>query len=143
MQQPTPRLERLLTFFVSSPTMRLLRSPQAPYIVAFLNATFKDAGKITWGHNDLAARLADFQDQLDQSRLDQSQPDPNQQSSQNQQSGVGVLRESAEAYLQRWSTGEVRWLRRRLAAATAEPVYELSPQSECVLRFVSEMLDQR
>lgn len=117
-------LDRLLAFFATSPSVRLLRSPHAPYILHFLDATFKESGQITWPHSELAARLTTFQDNI-------------------HADGSDALRDRAEAYLTDWTSGDSRWLARRLEAGVNEPVYELSPHTEVVLRFLREVLQKR
>jgi hypothetical protein len=127
------QLERLIAFFATSPAIRLLRSPNAPYIVDFLNQSFKDSGSeagrlgvasLTWRHSELVSRLAGFQERINAE-------------------GADVLRNRAEAYLSDWSSGDTRWLARRLEAGVDEPVYELSPHTEVVLRFLREILQKR
>src|SRR5690606_11077206 len=46
-------------------------------------------------------------------------------------------------YLTDWCTGESRWLSRHLESGVNEPIYELSPHAEVVLRFLRDALDQR
>ena len=53
-----------------------------------------------------------------------------------------VLREQAETYLTQWSTGDTRWLRRYYDSQSAESVYQLTPHTEDVLRFLTEILER-
>ena len=51
-------LERLQVYFETSPALRLLRSPNAAFIVDFLDQQFKRAGRIAVPFSDLHAALA-------------------------------------------------------------------------------------
>ena len=117
------KLDRLETFFTTSPSARLLRSQNAAYVVHFLHRTFKDWGNIILPHSDLVAKLAAFQDEL---RL----------------AGADVLRDRAETYVTAWSAGDSRWLRRFLDTDHEEAIYELSTHTEDVLKFLGEVLDR-
>lgn len=117
------QLERLVAYFSSSPAVRLLRAVQAAEIVYFLHEQFKGSGQITCRHSELVARLTAYQEQL-------------------QSSGTEALRDRAESYLNAWCSGDSRWLVRRMEAGVNEPVYELSPHSEDVLKFLSDVLER-
>jgi hypothetical protein len=117
------KLDRLITFFATNPSAKLLRSPHAPYIVHFLHEQFKKDAELASLHSSLQQRLAQYLDELHE-----TEPD--------------VLRERAESYLNSWSTGETRWLRRYYDADHSESVYELTPHSEDVLTFLTEILDR-
>lgn len=119
------QLERLLSFFDTSPAIRLLRSVHAPYVAYFLELHFKESGAITWGHSELLVRLTEFQEQL------------------RQEGNEETLRDRPEAYLNDWSGGATRWLVRRLEGSISEPVYELSVHAEQVLKFLRDILGQR
>ncbi|MEZ6077597.1 MAG: DUF3375 family protein [Pirellulaceae bacterium] len=111
----------LQRFFHSSPAMHLLRSPNAPWIVAFLHQQFKSSGQITWLHSPLAAQL--------ETTLRELQAETN---------GAPQTRLSGEAYLNNWSSGDCRWLKRFIDESHPEPVYQLTPDAELVLAFVSK-----
>ena len=117
------KLERLEAFFSTSPAARLLRSPNAAPVVCFLQQTFKDSGLIALPHSELVARLGGFQQEL-------------------RDMGSEGLRDQPESYLTVWCSGDSRWLRRFLDAEHTEALYELSPHSEDVLKFLSEILDR-
>lgn len=117
------KLDRLITFFSSNPSAKLLRSPHAPYIVHFLHLHFKDRGALASLHSELQQQLSRYLDELHE-----TEPE--------------VLRERADAYLNAWSTGETRWLRRYFDAQHAESVYQLTPHAEDVLTFLTEVLDR-
>jgi hypothetical protein len=116
-------LERLQSFFNTSPAAKLLRSPHAAQIIYFLFRHFKETGAITWPQSQLQQRLSEYLEQIHE-----TEPE--------------ILRERADAYLTAWSTGDSRWLRRFFDTAHAEPVYELTPHTEDVLRFLSEALNR-
>lgn len=111
----------LLMHFESSPAVRLLRAGNAPYVIAFLHAQFKQAGTITIPHSDLLPSLGSFQEELQQSYPD-------------------ALKDKAETYLTDWSSRDKLWLHRFLEAGRDEPVYQLTPHSEDVIEFIDKSL---
>ncbi|MCA9262853.1 MAG: DUF3375 family protein [Planctomycetales bacterium] len=117
------KLERLVTFFETSPAAKLLRSPHAPYVIYFLNMHFKTAANLTLLHSEIQRHLTAFLDQLHETTPE-------------------VMRERADAYLTQWSTGDNRWLARHYNTANAEPSYQLTPHSEDVLTFLTEVLER-
>ncbi|MBI4463822.1 MAG: DUF3375 domain-containing protein, partial [Acidobacteria bacterium] len=117
------RLEKLLTYFETSPALRLLRSPNAPFIVDFLTREFKQAGRIAIPHSDLQAALLDYQEELRGAYPDKL-PSP------------------ADVYLAEWCSHDALWLRRFLEAGRAEAVYQLTPHTEDVLVFMDRALDK-
>jgi len=117
------KLDRLLTFFLTNPSAKLLRATHAPHIVYFLNQHFKVEGNLATLHAELRHRLNQYLE-----GLHTSEPE--------------VLRERAEVYLTQWSTGDTRWLRRYFDSQHAEPVYQLTPHTEAVLKFLTESLEQ-
>ena len=58
---------RLLTYFDSSPAIRLLRATSAPFVVAFLVQRFKESRAITIPHSELLPALAAFQEETRES----------------------------------------------------------------------------
>lgn len=116
-------LGRLLAFFETSPAVRLLRAQHAPYIVDFLHRQFKRTDSIAIPHDDLLAALTAFQEELHSSSSD-------------------VLRDTPEVYLADWCSDERRWLHRFLEAGRAEPVYQLTSDTESVLEFLGRALEQ-
>ena len=100
-----------------------MRSPNAAQIVFFLHCQFKESGKITLPHSRLLQRLSEFLD-----NVHETDPD--------------VLKDRPETYLADWSSGDSRWLRRFSDAMHSEAVYELTPHSEDVLKFLGESLDR-
>lgn len=117
------KLDRLITFFATNPSAKLLRAQYAPYIVHFLYLHFKDAGNLATSHTVLQQQLSNYLE-----LLHETEPD--------------VLRERADTYLNGWSTGETRWLRRFFDAEHAESVYQLTPHSEDALKFLTDVLDR-
>lgn len=116
-------LVRLITFFSSSPAAKLLRADHAPYVIYFLHQHFKVNGNLATEHSVFASRLAAFLEDVHV-----TEPE--------------VLKDRAESYLTYWSTGDSRWLRRFFDADHSEPVYQLTPHSEDVLRFLTEVLER-
>lgn len=117
------KLDRLVNFFSTNPAARLLRSPHAAQIAFFLHREFKLGDQITIGHAELWQRLSDYLDELHA-----TEPE--------------CLADRAENYLNDWTSAGVRWLRRYHDSEHAEPVYELTPHTEEVLKFLSQLLER-
>jgi hypothetical protein len=98
------RLETLLAWFETSPALKLLRSPNAPFVLDFLERQFKAAGRIAIPHSDLHAALVAYQEDLHDTH-------------------PGALVGRADAYLVGWCAPDALWLRRFLEAGRDEPVY--------------------
>jgi hypothetical protein len=84
---------------------------------------FKEAGNITLPQSRLLLLLSDFLESVHE-----TEPE--------------ILKDRPEIYLTTWTTGDSRWLRRFLDSSRSEAVYELTPHSEDVLKFLSEVLDR-
>ncbi len=117
------KLEHLISFFSTNPSAKLLRSPHSAYVVYFLHQHFKVAENLTTLHSELQQHLSQFLEQLHE-----TEPD--------------ILRERAENYLTQWSTGDTRWLRRYYDLKHADSVYQLTPHTENVLKFLTEILER-
>ncbi|QDV73710.1 DUF3375 domain-containing protein [Botrimarina mediterranea] len=117
------RLADLRVFFDSSPAVRLLRAGNAPYVVAFLDEHFKQAGRVGSPFSEAHAALADFQRELHE---------------QDSQLLPGVARD----YLTDWCSPETHWLERRMEAGSGEWVLQLSPHAEQVLLFLQRSRDR-
>lgn len=124
-------LASLQQFFDNSPAIRLLRSPHAPWILQFLHQQFKSAGQITWPHSALAAQLDAWLHELRQAGGLAPTNRPAADAAE-------LPRLAGEAYLRQWASGDVRLLKRFIDAAQPEPVYQLTPDAELVLSFVSK-----
>jgi len=111
----------LLLHFDSSPAIRLLKAGNAPYVIAFLHAQFKQSTTITIPHSELLPALGSFQEEL-------------------QLSWPDALRDKAETYLTDWCSRDKLWLHRFLEAGRDEPIYQLTPHSEEVIEFVHQSL---
>lgn len=120
-------LVTLQRFFDTSPAMRLLRSPNAAWIVDFLQQQFKRSGQITHPHSTLLAELDRFLETLGRKPTGELSVagDP-----------LMALRGKAESYLSTWCSGDCGWLKRFVDQNHAEPVYQLTADSELVLAFV-------
>src|SRR5688500_15638972 len=116
-------LGKLLVYFDTSPALRLLRSPNAPFIVHFLDSCFKQQSRISIPHSELLAALIRYQEDLRESHPERFQA-------------------KAESYLGGWSSTESLWLRRSLEAQRDEPLYQLTPHTEDVFIFLDRVLDR-
>ena len=111
-----------ITNLFDAPTLRLLRSDHAPFVVGFLAETFKSNGKLALAHDDLCTKLLIFIDQV------------------NDQYPKG-LRSGPERYLTEWS--DAGWLLRFLQSGTSEPQYQLTPFSENAIQVVETLMSRR
>lgn len=109
------RRESIRTFFDASPIARLLRSDTAPWIVDFLNQTFKAGEAISIGQAELRSRLSLYQEDIHE-----SEPD--------------VLIGTPERYLTQWA--DAGWLQRFLESTSIEPQFQLTRYAEAAIRFV-------
>src|SRR5262249_6087541 len=116
-------LAKLLPFFETSPAVGLLRSPNAPFILSFLDLQFKRAGRITVPFSDLHAALVAYLEDLQETHPD-------------------ALRDKPETYLVSWCSNDTRWLHRFLEAGRGEPVYQLTPHTEDVLNLLDHAVDR-
>lgn len=113
--------ETLRAFFESSSTVRLLRSDFAPYIIDFLNRTFKSNEVISLGMADLRTKLSLYQEDLHEQQSD-------------------ILIGPPERYLTQWV--EAGWLQRFLESTALEPQFQLTRFAEEAIRFVDESLSR-
>jgi len=114
-------LDRLRTLFEGGPAIRLLRSPNAAYIVGFLHRQFKRAEQISIVHSEIVTALADFQDDLRN-----IEPE-------------ALSRQPGE-YVAEWSSSSCQWLARRLGRSIDEPLYQLTSHTEDALALVERVL---
>ena len=117
------KLDRLITFFANDPTAKLLRSPNAAHIVYFLNLQFKVETNLVLPQSEIQEQLSSFLEEI-------------------HVSAPTVLTDRPDTYLTKWSTGDTRWLKRSFDSQVSEAVYQLTPHSEDVLKFLSELLDR-
>lgn len=117
------RLDKLIVYFDTSPSMKLLRSTNAPFVLDFVHQQFKGAGKLTIPMSELQAALRGYQEQLHESHPD-------------------ALVDTADTYLSNWCSGDSRWLHRFLEAGRNEPVFQLTPHTEDVFVFLDRVLQQ-
>lgn len=117
------RLEQLITYFETSPAVRLLRAQFAPFILHFLFQQFKGPGRLSMSASELSAALGDYQTTIHVTHAE-------------------VLRDKADQYLVTWSSGETRWLHRSLEAGRNEPVYQLTPHTEEVFVYLDRALQK-
>jgi hypothetical protein len=115
--------EKLLSYFETSPAVRLLQAKSSPFVVCFLYERFKQAHLIAIPHSELLPALTAFQERLEDI-------------------GCEALRDKPEEYLRDWSSSDKRWLHRFLEAGRSEPMYQLTPHSEAVIEFVERALQQ-
>jgi hypothetical protein len=117
------RLEQLLTYFDTSPAVRLLRAQSAPFVLDFLHQQFKAAGRIAIPASDLLAALAEYS-----RTLHETQP--------------AALLDKPEQYLAVWCSGDTRWLQRLLERSRNEPVFQLTAHTEDVFVFLDRAMQK-
>ncbi len=110
-------------FFKASPTIGLLRSPMAPFILDFFDRAFKRSDEIAIDHEQLLTELIDYQEEVRESYL-------------------GMMEQEAALYLNDWCSKEKRYLH-RFYQEGEQPHYQLMPAAEAALRFVQETLDRQ
>ena len=116
-------LDQLIAFFSINPSAKLLCSRHSPYVIFFLNQHFKTDANLATPHSVLRERLGRFLEQVHEA-------DPE------------ILQDRAETYLTKWSTGDTRWLSRYFDFQHSESVYQLTPQTEDVLTFLTGVLER-
>tara|TARA_R110002096_G_scaffold114770_11_gene248848 strand:+ start:938 stop:2404 length:1467 start_codon:yes stop_codon:yes gene_type:complete len=116
-------LSDLNEFFKNSPTIALLRSPMAPFVLDFFDRAFKRSDEIAIDHERLLTELIDYQEMVRESYL-------------------GTMEQDATFYLNDWCGKEKRYLQ-RFYQEGEQPHYQLMPATETALRFVQETLDRQ
>jgi hypothetical protein len=115
------QLAQLISYFGSSPAIKLLRSSNAPFIVDFLHRQYKQHGRLTIPMSELLVALGEYREEIHDAYPE-------------------VLREKPEQYMSAWCTGDCRWLHRFLEASRNEPVYQLTSHTEDVFAFLDRAL---
>jgi len=116
------QLDQITALFDASPTIRLLKSDAAAFVIDFLNRTFKETGALSLGHEDLKQHLLIYLEQLHET-------DPEQ------------LKGSVDRYLLYWS--DSGWLNRHLQSSLAEPQYQLTHHAEDAIQFIDLLISRR
>ena len=116
-------LDALKAYLDTSPALKLLKSPNAAYIIDFLFRAFKKAGRITVRMSDLQASLDEYRE-----ALHEAYPE--------------ALADKGDSYLSTWCSGETRWLHRFLEGGRNEPQFQLTPHTEDVFIFLDRALQR-
>ncbi len=101
-------------------TLRLLRSPNAPLILSFLYAQFKQKPRVTIPQNELIDNLEMLLDTL-------------------RSHAPGSYKSSPRKYLSAWCSKHYEYLRKYYEAGSDEPVYELTPDAERALQWLEDL----
>jgi Protein of unknown function (DUF3375) len=115
------RRESIRSYFEASSTIKLLRSDLAPWVIDFLNRTFKSDEAISLGQAELRARLSVYQEEVHEIDAD-------------------LLTMAPEKYLAQWT--ENGWLQRFLESSSNEPQFQLTSNAEAAIRFVDAAISQ-
>lgn len=111
------RLDYLITYFDTSPVVKLFRSHNAAFVVDFLHQQFKGANRIAVPASELASALADYAESI-------------------RDVYPQALLDRPEQYLAGWCAGDTRWLHRLLETGRSETVYQLTPHTEAAFQFI-------
>lgn len=114
-------ISRLIGF---SPTVKLLRSRNAPLIISFLFKEFKEQNRIVVSAYESITHLADYIETLEEDELvEMDNKDP---------------LSAARYYINQWCNEENRYLR-RYPDETGEPVLELTTHTEKAFQWVETL----
>lgn len=100
--------------------LRLLRSGNAPLVLSFLYAEFKKQPRSAIRHDEL-------QERLENALIELRRRDPE------------AYPASAPSYLSTWCDDTHRFLRKYFESGSDEPVYDLTPAIERVLRWLEDL----
>ena len=112
--------DELQTTLQHAYSVKLLVSPNAPLILSFLYAQFKQPGRVTASHHELIEAL---DEQLGDLRAQDARRYPSE----------------AQAYLRQWCDEEHRFLRKYFAAGQDDPVYELTSHAERAIEWMMSL----
>lgn len=114
--------ETLRALFESSPSVKLLRSEFAPWILDFLEVAFKSRESIAIPQSELRVLLSNYLNELHRIAPE-------------------IMLGPAERYLTQWT--EAGWLKRFIDANSSTPLYQLTPSSEEAMHFADSALARR
>ncbi|ETX08583.1 MAG: hypothetical protein ETSY2_04545 [Candidatus Entotheonella gemina] len=109
--------DELQTTFKHAYSVKLLVSPNAPLILSFLYAQFKQPGRVVIAHHELSEAL---EDQLLELHAQDARRYPS----------------DAQSYLRQWCDEDHRFLRKYFATGQDDPVYELTSHTERAIEWV-------
>ncbi|MGB0388991.1 MAG: DUF3375 domain-containing protein [Ardenticatenaceae bacterium] len=103
-----------------APSMKLLRSDNAPLVVSFLYEQFKRSHRVAIPFPELVERLEDCLEVLHEGRPD-------------------LYRRSAQVYLKTWSDNDHQFLRSYYETGSDDPVFELTPDMEKAIGWLQDL----
>ena len=112
--------DELYSTLRQSAAVKLLQSHNAPLILSFLVAQFKQKQRVTIPHIELVEHLIAYLEAL-------------------QESHPGMYSDTAVTYLRLWCNDNHRFLRRYYESGRDDPVYELTPDTERAIAWVEEL----
>ena len=112
--------DELQTTFKHAYSIKLLVSPNAPLILSFFYAQFKQPGRVVRTHQELIEAL---EEQLLDLRSQDARRYPRE----------------AQSYLRQWCDEEHRFLRKYFATGQDDPVYELTSHAERAIEWVMSL----
>jgi hypothetical protein len=115
-------LADLQQFFSMSDAVRLLRSPNAAFVVDLFSNVFPGDHRGSVLHSEFLIAIDEYRSSQIQQR---SVRRPN-----------GPLADAPETYLTAWASPPTHWLRRTIDASSGEPIYHLSKHVFAVFDFL-------
>lgn len=111
--------DQLQLQFKQASTLKLLRSDSAPLVITFLYQQFKHRHRLVIHHQELSEKLDQYLEDL-------------------QETNPNLYKGTAQTYLRQWCDEEHRYLR-RYYDGDGQEIYELTPDTERVLRWMEEL----
>ncbi len=105
---------------LENPSVRVLRSPNASFILTFLHRAFKEHHAIAVPESHLRARLENFRDEV-------------------QSAHSGAMSQTAVDYLAAWCGPEHLLLRKLFREEANEPVFELTAAAERAMQWLEDL----
>jgi hypothetical protein len=113
--------DKALALYKNDKTLQFLRAEHFPLLISFFHLAFKEKDRIAWSQSDLVGLLGDFLFSLERH-------------------GIEPYNNSPLDFLQKWAQ---QGYLRRYYEESDEPVYELSPSSENVLKWLEDLNKQQ
>jgi hypothetical protein len=111
--------DQLQLQFKQASALKLLRSDSAPLVITFLYQQFKHRHRLVIHHQELSEKLDQYLEDL-------------------QETNPNLYKGTAQTYLRQWCDEEHRYLR-RYYDSDGQEIYELTPDTERVLRWMEEL----
>ncbi|MEG4011782.1 MULTISPECIES: DUF3375 domain-containing protein [unclassified Microcoleus] len=104
----------------NEPSLKLLRTDNAPLIISFLYREFKSSNRITVSQSELVEKLENYLD-----KLCEDQPE--------------LYRGKAQTYLDTWCNSDHQFLKRYYQTKDDDPVFELTPGTNRAIGWLEDL----